>query len=385
MARRELCPGSAAAEAAFPEKEEESEYSKEGTLLHAIDAEPELANQHKLTAEQLDVLKVAQRVDEQIFAAVAQNLRLAPNEPFEEGRETELWLYRGLKQLIPGHCDRWRFYPRPSVLVVIDKKFGRNVVTPADANIQLRNYAVMGYKKKKAKHVLVAINQPRLPMEERLSIAEYTEEQIPAAQKHLLAIWDGAHNPDGTPRTDVPRIAGEEQCRYCSARLVCDARRAKFDWLSIAAEAEKEQFTGALSNLTNTQLDKVHQAVAFAGLIKDDVKAEIARRVEAGSMTNYEMKRTGNTSKITDTAKAIALLEGIGCKREDLIAMASLPLGKIAEDIYFREGITQIAAKKKVAEALNPVLEVTPKEPSLKRIGNPIDALPAAPAPEALP
>ncbi len=384
MARRELCPGSAAAEAAFPETDEESEQSKEGTLLHAIDADPSLAETANLKPEQRDVLKIAQATDEQIFSAIASNLKLAPNEAFEEGRETELWVYRGLKQLIPGHCDRWRFYPRPSVLVIIDKKFGRNVVTPADANAQLRTYAVAGHKKKRADRVLVAINQPRLPMDERLSIAEYTEEQILAARDHLLRIWDGAHNPDGTPRQDAPRIAGEEQCRYCSARLVCDARRAKFDFLAAGEGTPAEVFTGMLADLTNAQLDKVHRAIAFALTIKGEVKAEILRRVEAGSMTNYEAKRTGNTSNITDTKKALELLEGIGCKREDLIARASLSLDKIAEDIYYREKCTQIAAKRKVKDALESVLEITPKEPSIRRTGDPVDALPAAPAQEAL-
>jgi hypothetical protein len=385
IARRDKCKGSAAAEAAFPQTDE-NEYSEEGTLLHAIDADPAAGAGVKLTGEQKDVLEAAKRSDEDIFKAVRTSLKISDDEPFEEGREEELWVYRGLKKVFPGHCDRWRLYPNLSVLVIIDKKFGRNEVTEAEANLQLRSYAVMGARKWKAKHVLVAINQPRLKYEDRLTIAEYSQDNIQPAQDHVLAIWDGSHNPDGSPKQDVPRVAGEEQCRYCSARLNCDAYRAKFEFLAKPSADGKESFIARLESLTDEELDEVYVACTFAGLIKDDAKKEIIHRMGGEKMRNYEIKPTGNTSTISDTARAVELLEGIGFTKAEIIKRAKFSLDALSEDLRAKDGGTQIAAKRKIRDTLESVLEVTPKAPSLKRLHAPeeFEVLPPEPKQEAL-
>ena len=362
--RREACPGSAAAEAEFPERED-SEYSEEGTLLHAIDADATAGAGVKLTGEQKDVLLSSARADEEILRAVRTNMKLTDDEPFEEGREEEMYLYRGLRKLFPGHCDRWIFFPRISLLIIIDKKFGRNEVTPAETNLQLRSYAAMGARKRKAKHVVVAINQPRLKWEDRLTIAEYTEENIPAAQEHLFAVWDGAHNSDGSPRTDVARIAGENQCRYCRARIHCPEYRAKFEFL--AKETEKDAFIERIHAATDFELDRVFVAIRFAESIKDQVKAEIIRRMDEGKMRNFEMKPSGSTSSISDNAEAMRLLAGIGFTKDEAIHRSKLKLTELAEDLQEKDGSTLIAAKRKLKDALLPVLEVSDKSPSLKR------------------
>ena len=69
IARRELCPGSAAAEEGLPE--EDSEDAEEGTLLHKIDAgESSLVSWDSLSTEQKDLILYAKRADEDIFRAV---------------------------------------------------------------------------------------------------------------------------------------------------------------------------------------------------------------------------------------------------------------------------------------------------------------------------
>ena len=186
------------------------------------------------------------------FGPYRSSLEMPDDEPFEEGRETEMWFFRGIKKLFPGHVDRWRYYPRLKVLIIIDKKYGRKEVTPAEANMQLRSYAVMGAKRWTPDNILVAINQPRLKFEDRLSMAEYTKDEIPAARDHILRVWDAAHAPN------APRIAGFEQCRYCKAKLICDAYRAKYEFLTTPAEDGLEAFTVQLKELGLTsQLDRV--------------------------------------------------------------------------------------------------------------------------------
>jgi hypothetical protein len=231
---------------------------------------------------------------------------------------------------------------------------------------------VAGARKWKAQNVVVAINQPRLPADKRLTIAEYTEADLPAAQTQLVEIFDGAHNADGTPKADVPRVAGEDQCRYCSARMHCDAYRAKFEFLSKPSQNGKDFFVQKLVELTDADLDRVHVAIRFAALISDSVKEEILRRMENHGMQNYEQKATGNTSTLTDPVKAVELLEGIGFTKTEVIKRAKFSLDALSEDWREKNGGTHVAAKRAVRDALTPVLEITPKAPSLKRLHDPI-------------
>jgi len=220
--RREACPGSHAAEEQFPE-EQESEYSAEGTTLHDLAANPE-KDRSALNQEQRDVLKRAEDGAERILKAANASLKITDADQFEEGHEKEMWLRKSLNNLFPGHCDRWRYYPSKKALVIIDHKFGYITVEPAESNLQLRAYAVMGAAKWDCDTVLVAINQPRLPFDERLTIAEYNREAIGSAKEHLLSVWEGCH------QKNAPRIAEDGyQCRYCKARLHCDAYRAKYE------------------------------------------------------------------------------------------------------------------------------------------------------------
>lgn len=365
--RRENCAGSAYAESLF-EPEEDSEYSAEGTLLHAHSADP-AKPRDELTSEQREVLDIAARTDTEIIAALHSSTDMPADEPYEEGHEREMWFFRGLKKLFPGHCDYWRFYPRTKILVIIDRKFGRNEVTPAAANVQLRSYAVMGAKLWNPDKVLVAINQPRLGFEERLTIAEYTSEQIPAAREHLLRVWDGSHQADGSPREDAPRVAdAKEQCRWCRARLHCDAYRAKYAWLAGPSEDGKDAFVEKLVQLTDVNLDAVWRAVTFAKLIADAAKDEIVKRNAAGGMPMYELVDTGKTSIINDTPRAMRLLQTAGLSEPEIMACASLKKEALAEKIKLRENLSMVAAKKRLNAILEPVLTITPKSPSLKRI-----------------
>lgn len=360
IARRELCPGSAAAEEGLPE--EDSEDAEEGTLLHKIDAGELKEKDQDLTGEQRDILKYARSADEDIFRAVKSSLEIPDGEPFDEGRETEMWFYRGIKKLFPGHVDRWRYYPGFKALIIIDKKYGRKEVTPAEANMQLRAYAVMGAKRWTPDKSLVAINQPRLKYEDRLSMAEYTKEEIPAARDHILRVWDAAHAPN------APRIAGFEQCRYCKAKLICDAYHARYGFLVAQAEDGIAAFTGQLSKLDDIALDKVKQAVVFAKLIEVATNSEIMARKEVGGMPMYDIHRTGSVSTITDPLQAVALLRELGFSDNEIIARARFSLDKLSDDLRERDELTMKAAKMKIRDKLMPVLDIVPKSPSLQRI-----------------
>ena len=364
LAQWQACPGSAFAQKGM--QDEDSDDSMEGTMLHAMMADTSL-DRSALTGEQVDVLRYALEGEEKIINAVRDSLSIAADCPFEEGQENERWFRRGLKPLFPGHNDRWIYWPEQQVMVIIDRKFGRKEVTPAGSNLQLMSYGVMGWEEKKPQHLLVAINQPRLSFEQRITIAEYNSDSIQAAKETVLAIWDGSHNKDGSPREDVARVAGEDQCRYCIAKLKCDAYRAKYEFLAVPAADGKDQFVARLDQLTDAELDNVFVATKFAGLIESAIKSEIITRMEAGGMSHFEQKPGNYVTKVTDTPRAFELLKPLGLTIGQLISRCKISLEEVAEDLRTTKGITQKEAKKQVRDAVIDACEVKQNAPSLKR------------------
>lgn len=367
--RREACPGSAFAEFGLPN--EESDAASEGTMLHAHMADPKL-DRTNLTPEQLKTIAAAEESNNQIWELVAGAAVQRGAEwtgEYSQGEEVELWLRRGIKPVFGGHCDLWRYYPAAKLLVILDYKFGRVPVDEAESNLQLRAYAAMGADKWDCDHVLVAINQPRLPFEKRLTVAEYSREALKQAKAQLLEIYDSAHNKDGSPREDAPRQAGESQCRYCRASLQCPTYQKTYAFLAEAAPMGKEAFVqDRIMQMSDADLDRVYTACKFAALVQDSAKEEILRRIKLGGMPWWQAAAGRKSTEITDRPRAARLLQGIGLPIESVLECAKLSLPDLAEELRRRDGIKQKEAKEKIFQALTPVLEIKETAPTLKRV-----------------
>lgn len=367
--RREACPGSAFAEHGLPN--EDSEAATEGTMLHAHMADPTLERAN-LTPEQQKTLKSAEEANNQIWELVAAAAIQRGAEwtgEYSQGEEVELWLRRGIKPVFGGHCDLWRYYPAAKLLVILDYKFGRVPVDEAESNLQLRAYAAMGADKWDCDHVLVAINQPRLPFEKRLTIAEYSREALKQAKAQLLEIYDSAHNKDGSPREDAARHAGESQCRYCRASLQCPTYQKTYSFLAEAAPMGKEVFVqDRIMQMSDADLDRVYTACKFAALVQDSAKEEILRRIKLGGMPWWQAAAGRKNTEITDRPRAARLLQGIGLPIESVLECAKISLPDLAEELRRRDGIKQKEAKEKIFQALTPVLEIKETAPTLKRV-----------------
>lgn len=72
--QRELCPGSAFAEQGRPNTDNDD--SKEGTMLHALDADPKADRSH-LTGEQREVLTAASIVERKIEGKISGSRKFA--------------------------------------------------------------------------------------------------------------------------------------------------------------------------------------------------------------------------------------------------------------------------------------------------------------------
>lgn len=339
-------------EAGLPE--EDSAQSKEGTLLHTFDANPKL-ERAVLKPQQQNLLRISAVTDEFIFGLVAQQFNISASEPFEEGREKELDGYT------PGHCDRWRLYPELSLLVIIDKKFGFKEVTPAEANYQLRTYAINGAAEWNTENVVVAISQPRLPYEQRCTMASYNRQDIESARVELSSIRAASARPD------APLIAGEEQCRYCRAKTICPAYNSKLvplQWLD-------KEIVNTLGQLSVEQRDNLIVACKFADFIKDAVYDHEREVIAAGGESLYTLGKAAQTRTITDPKRAISTLVLRGDLSKDEVYECCEPkLGALEEKMRAKKKCTWKVAKETVEHTLDAVLERGTKKPSLTRKKN---------------
>lgn len=370
ITRRKLCEGSERMEEGLID--EDSPQSRQGTVLHHYDANPELIPA-TLTRDERSLLDISRKLSAVVFNEVTRMFDITSEEPFEEQHEVELMLHVGIRALYPGHCDHLRWYPGLRLLVIIDKKFGFKVVTPAAANLQLRSYACMGAELYDADNVVVAITQPRLPFEERITMACYDSDDLVASRAELHNIWKRAKDPN------APLTAGEEQCRYCKAKLVCPAFTEALSAVSIVPAGQSpDSVAQTLSALPDDKLDRVLVAIQFGDFIRDAARDEARARIARGQLTGWKAGKDSNVATVTDTALAARLLMTHGFSEDDVLKCSKLSLTKAYEVMAERTGVTQKAAKDKTKEVLEPALEYTTKRAALTRIGA------SAPVPEAI-
>jgi hypothetical protein len=367
--RRALCPGSERLETGLPD--ENTEQSREGSLLHEYDANPAL-DRAVLRPNQQDLLRISGELDAFVFQRLGEQFGIdADQEPHETGREKELWVHRGIKAELSGHCDLWRYYPALKLLCIVDKKYGYREVTPAAANKQLRVYAVAGAELRDVENVVVAITQPRLPYEQRVTIANYTKPDIEAARAEIFSILESSK------REDAPLVAGEEQCRYCRARMGCPAFQAKVqeglmlvpvDNTGTVAKREAD-LAIKIAKLPDDQLDKVLVALQMADFVKELARDEARARIAVGKLAQWKVGKATEQRKIIDSARAIALLSLRGDLTKDEILKCCAPsLTNLEERIREKTKCTWDKAKELVNTALSAVIEKEPKKPSLTRV-----------------
>ena len=362
LRRRQLCPGSERMEYGLPE--EDSPQSKEGILLHDYDAHPEY-DRTVLPANQRDLLdrnfNLKQTISERLH-------RLIGIHPITQMSEKTLD-----NGVISGTPDLVVIYPTETGAAwVNDSKFGYKIVERAELNLQLRVYAVLTYdwQEKKVERIFTSISQPRLPYEERITLSEYGREHIEESREQIHEILEAAS------KEDAPLHAGEEQCRYCKAKLICPeynktltvpvlALKPQQDLSKTAREAYLKK---RLSELDDTQLEQILVALSFANMLRSPATDEARKRIANGQLENYFLTKPKTERVIMDVQRAISLLTLAKVQtRDELMAMSSIPLGQVEESYRKRTNCTWKEAREKVDKVLANVIETKEEKPSVKR------------------
>lgn len=360
--RRALCPGSERMEYGLPD--EDSEQSREGTLLHDYSHHTEY-DRSLLSPNQRDLLE---RNDTLIKILIERVSRVLNGLGVEPVREVQLQ-----NDLISGKVDLIQPFPvEVGAVFLNDTKFGYLVVERAELNLQLRAYAVLVSEYMAAGRVFVSITQPRLSYDERITLAEYNADDIAASRLEIAEILKRSADPK------AKLVPGDEQCRYCKAKLICPAfnktltvpvlaLRGKQDLSKAAREAYLEK---KLGELTDAQLEKTLVALSLAGMVKPIATDEARKRIKAGGLTTRKLSKEIEVREIVDAQRAISLLEISGmATREGILAISSFPLGKVEEAYRMANaGMTWDQARDKINKVLGSVIEKrTQKEKVLRK------------------
>lgn len=367
--RRQLCPGSERMEAGLPE--ENSEQAAEGKLLHEHMANPAL-DRSLLTREQRDILVINEKLVREIYEAI--QARFGDLPAGKGGRENiTLWLHRGIRKLFPGHPDLWECWAHIKLLLIADFKFGRRVVTPAAANLQLGSYGAMGSELHDCDFVCVAITQPRLSKDERLTIAIYAREEIDLRRRQLFDLWDACKKPD------APLNAGEEQCRYCRARgPACPAFTAMIEGAQQLVpmplgtpERKKHDIRTAISKCSDAQLCAFLEARALFSYAEDIAITEARRRISEGGLPGYKLGKESEVREVTDVEIAIERLTAVGIDPTDIYQTCKMKLGQVEDLFRDVKGGTWSETKDAVNQLLADVITRHPKLPAIVKDPNP--------------
>ncbi len=197
MQRIALCPGSWWAEQSYPEQT--SEAAEQGTRLHkhmeegTLPADPVEAEACEWCRE--------------------QEVKLAL-----EYADTDTATYRELRwwdkaRSFSGQADV--VFVNQGIALVLDYKFGRVPVPVATNNMQLAALALLVFDNVPGTEVVFCgILQPFASRQEP-RVVRYRAEQAETLRSYLSDMLTTASVPT------APRVPGEEQCRYCKARLEC--------------------------------------------------------------------------------------------------------------------------------------------------------------------
>lgn len=163
------------------------------------------------------------------WGAITRRILNKVSDPFVFGFESQVELYPITGRNARGTIDFWAL-DDDGTLYVCDLKYGMGVSVQAKRNGQLSTYAaaLMAGLSADVKRIVIMIYQPRLydvPSTWEPSLEEFNafvaDIKVAAAKANAVLARGVAERADFNP--------GESQCRFCKAKPVCPALRAKVE------------------------------------------------------------------------------------------------------------------------------------------------------------
>lgn len=377
------CPGSVALSMGYPE--DSSKYAAEGTDAHALAADC-LASSTSPAAFEGRILPNGTVVDPDMVGFVQEYLDAVVAEA-PHGSELFVEKAYGITFITgekdaEGTADATILAPAThgSALHVFDFKYGRGVRVDAAENLQLIMYAAAAYADvslySDVSRVHLHIVQPRLGHHDVWSLSPeelqcYVEVLHRAADLAAAAMSTPEKDRDGTWERVYLR-PGEDQCRWCLAKIGCPALRALSTRVVETTLDGLIDMDATLNGIPSADNDQLSYWYTLLGAIEGwcaAIKAEAFRRAEGGELPGFKLV-SGKRG-----ARAWASAE----EAETTMKAMRLKVG----EMYNLNLISPTQAEKLLKEAprrwkrLQSLVTQPPGKPTLVPVTDPRPALPS--------
>lgn len=318
--------------------------------------------------------------DAQAGTSLHSHMELGTLPPNEDEAEACAWCREKEQELCstylgPGTptCTRelrmWdaarRFSGKPDTIyrladraLIIDYKFGRTPVTPAESNSQLYAlaYLLMSSEPELA-DVYTAILQPFVTRSPQ--VVRFTRQDMPLLTsfvEDILAEIEAEH-----PRT----TPGGTQCQYCPAVSHCHALSLRVQSLPAVPLESWPLFR---PDQKRAAYDAAKLASKYAAEINRLVLADLMSEQEVSGLTLAPGK---TTTRITDLNAAFSTLAEHGVSAADFVSACSASLPKLKTAIHHQRKAAGLSSSQAdtlawLTATLEPFLSTTTASPTIK-------------------
>lgn len=296
------------------ETPETSPAAEEGTMLHKV---MELAVRERSPLVEEDLSAEQQAAIDFAFAQVKPLI----DEYADFTTENRLWAKSGL---FSGQADLVVINSGGEATIV-DYKFGRGEVEPAERNYQLAAMAVLVADNCNVERVRAMIIQPRaLEKSKRITECVYGKADIDAAREAINAACKEAIE------AEQPRQKCGYWCNYCPSAYRCKAAQTEIA-KQCALATSTPQFAIGKHNAVE-MFEKATVVKKLCDEVLAAVKAWVQGNPDHG--TALELTAGAKRSKLGDAGKIYDAVAGVGISPEEFVGVCDVGMTKL-QSLYF--------------------------------------------------
>lgn len=244
-----------------------------------------------------------------------------------------------------GRCDFLAH--RCGTILIVDPKFGREPVSAANANWQLKGYVVGARDHVIVNRAYAAIIQPRVPKENQVTVVEFDSKDIDRTDWEIARIIAAAEEQDSQFKPS------EEACKYCPAnqsdpltgKPICPAMESHFKMMRVSKLSASE--------LTDPkQMATYLEAARMVSKMCESIEyhaMEMAKKL--GGLPGFKLKDGRRIRKITDANSCYTALSG-RIKPEEFTKACKVQIGELEEVFKASTGLKGLRAKTELEHTL---------------------------------
>lgn len=330
------------------EMPESSTAAEEGSMLHRVcelTVKPEAFCSEKERAELAALVKGMDDEQAQVVKyatstvlSLAREMEDADGVPIQRTLEERLWekgkLFSGKGDVILFGSGR---------ATIIDYKFGRGEVEPAERNYQLSALAVLVHQNFGLDNVRAMIIQPRaLEKSKRITECTYGAEDLELAEAELAVACRDA------VEARTPRQSCGYWCKYCPSSYRCNAAQ---NMITKQLELAVSNAGCAVNVLSARRLfENANLVKKYCDDVISSVKKFVMENPDAGLECGLELKPGARRPKLGDADAIFQAVEDIGILQEEFVGVCNVEMGKLTALYHEKRKAVNEKQTKKASE-----------------------------------